>query len=47
MLHYNKADLILGAGDTDELARPYMDQFKTLGYNVLGQSDYENDPLII
>ena len=36
IVDYNKADLILGAGDTDDLAQPYFEKFKNLGYNVVG-----------
>lgn len=44
---YGKADLILGAGDQDDLARPYLDRFRKLGYNVIGQEDFEKDSMIV
>ena len=47
IVDYGKADLVLGAGDTDDLAKPYFEQFKTLGYNVLTQDDYEKDHMVI
>ena len=47
ILDYGKADLVLGAGDSQDLAQPYFDKFRELGYNVITQNDFEKDNMVI